>query len=79
VIPVHDGRVCSISYEGIIKLWDQKLTPTALSLVKHRSIISAVSPIMQKLDIFFTGDIKGSNKWQINFISDTNVENQYCG
>lgn len=25
IVALHDGRVCSISYDGIIKLWDSKL------------------------------------------------------
>jgi WD40 repeat protein len=37
VVALSDGRVCSVSLDGAIKLWEQSLNDTALQLVKHRS------------------------------------------
>lgn len=43
VIPLHDGRTCSISNDGIMKLWDSKLSQQSIGVVKHRSLITKVT------------------------------------
>lgn len=59
VVALHDGRVCSVAGDGVMKLWESSLSNN-VGVVKHRSMITRV--VRHELDSYFTGDVKGSKE-----------------